>query len=124
MKQQGNRGIPTALRHRVWNEYIGLNNPIAKCRAGCGADINWQNYVCGHIQARSKGGETKLGNLRPICAKCNNSMGARNMRDFMVECGLPSDLLNVRAREDDVLKNGDGSENIVHGGYANCCIIV
>ena len=33
------------------------------------------NFEVGHNVPESKGGATDLGNLRPICGKCNRSMG-------------------------------------------------
>lgn len=41
------------------------------------------SFHCGHIIPECKGGETILSNLKPICQKCNLSMGTNNMEEFM-----------------------------------------
>jgi len=40
------------------------------------------------VIAESKGGEMKLENMRPICKKCNASMGNKNMDNFIEERGF------------------------------------
>jgi len=81
------KNISASLKASVWNKYIGEEIGIGKCFC-CGlATITKDNFDCGHIQAEIKGGGTNLGNLRPICGKCNSSMGTKNMEDFMYETG-------------------------------------
>ena len=50
--------------------------------------IEIRNFHCGHVVAESKGGQTILENLRPICGSCNSSMGTENMCDFVDRLGL------------------------------------
>ena len=59
-------------------------------------------YECGHVIAESKGGETTLENLRPICHECNRNgnggMGTQNMRDY-IESKYPQHLKAFDANE-------------------------
>ena len=40
------------------------------------------DFHCGHVIAEKYGGELNISNLKPICSKCNTSMGTENMNDF------------------------------------------
>jgi 5-methylcytosine-specific restriction endonuclease McrA len=69
--------IPKALREQVWLRNMG---PVfeAKCKVvWCANKINVFDYQCGHNVPESKGGKTNLGNLIPICSRCNISMGSQ-----------------------------------------------
>jgi len=46
------------------------------------------DFHCGHVIAEAKGGETVIENLRPICKKCNLSMGTDNLNDFRKRYGF------------------------------------
>lgn len=35
-----------------------------------------------HVIAEANGGATVLENLKPICTRCNSSMGTTNMMEF------------------------------------------
>lgn len=82
------RAIPKALKRLVWNTYIGSSVGSAKCHCCKMTDIFQIEFHCGHVKAESKGGETSVENLRPICAQCNLSMGSRDMNEFMSACGF------------------------------------
>jgi len=76
-KQYRKDNIPKALRENVWIQYLGKRYE-AKCYVSwCRNTINVFNFHVGHNKPESKGGKTKLDNLRPICARCNLSMGAK-----------------------------------------------
>jgi len=77
------KSIPSALKRLVWNKWIGEEIGKFKCLCCNVTDINQMSFNCGHIIAESKGGETILSNLKPICQNCNSSMGSQNMDDFM-----------------------------------------
>jgi 5-methylcytosine-specific restriction endonuclease McrA len=67
--------IPKALREQVW---LVHNGPVfeTKCNVTwCMNKINVFDYQCGHNIPESKGGQTNIGNLLPICGRCNISMG-------------------------------------------------
>ena len=67
--------IPKAVREQVWITKIGRKFQ-AKCKVTwCTNTINVFDFQCGHNIPESKGGKTELGNLIPICGRCNNSMG-------------------------------------------------
>lgn len=73
MKQK----IPLALREQVWLLHLGDRLFKHKCMVSwCENIITPFTFEVGHNIPESKGGSTDLNNLRPICAKCNRSMGS------------------------------------------------
>ena len=67
--------IPKALREQVWRTY-NENRYEAKCAVSwCTNKITVFNFEVGHNIPESKGGDLQLHNLRPICSRCNSSMG-------------------------------------------------
>jgi 5-methylcytosine-specific restriction endonuclease McrA len=67
--------IPKALKEQVWIKYNG-NKFEAKCSVDwCTNIISPFTFETGHNIPESKGGATEIFNLRPICSKCNKSMG-------------------------------------------------
>ena len=89
-----NINLPASVRMAVWNKYIGNTISISKCAVGCGESISMNNFECGHVKARANGGDDKITNLRPICSKCNKSMGTTDMNDFINTYGLNADINN------------------------------
>jgi hypothetical protein len=79
--------IGKAQRHLVWDHYIGTAIGTTKCVCCNINDIKMTQFECGHVEARAKGGEDTLENLRPICQTCNREMKTKNMRDYMIEMG-------------------------------------
>jgi 5-methylcytosine-specific restriction endonuclease McrA len=75
--------ISATLKRLVWNMNIGETIGKSKCVCCKTTDITQLSFHCGHIIPESKGGETVVSNLRPICQNCNSSMGTINMNDFM-----------------------------------------
>jgi hypothetical protein len=75
--------IHEALKTSVWNKYVGANKGTAPCYACKQTQISQREFDTGHVIAEINGGETNLTNLRPICRKCNLSMGAQNMDAFI-----------------------------------------
>lgn len=82
IKKYKKEKIPSTLRALVWNTYIGEGEGRGSCYACEKEKLNPFEFECGHIIAESKGGETNLDNLRPVCTKCNRSIGSQNMDDF------------------------------------------
>ena len=69
--------IPKALREQVWLKCIGERFD-SKCKVvWCKNRINVFDFQCGHNIPESKGGQTTLDNLLPICSRCNISMGSQ-----------------------------------------------
>jgi 5-methylcytosine-specific restriction endonuclease McrA len=70
------RQVNKTLKRRVWNKCID-----SKCLI-CKETITEKTFEAGHIIARTKGGQTELDNLIPICFHCNRSMGTRNAYEY------------------------------------------
>lgn len=69
--------IPRALREQVWIQNIG-NHFEHKCLVTwCQNTMNVFDYHVGHNIPESHGGATNIKNLKPICARCNLSMGSQ-----------------------------------------------
>ena len=67
--------IPKAIREEVWRTY-NQQHYEAKCYVTwCTNKITVFNYEVGHNIPESKGGSLAIKNLRPICSRCNSSMG-------------------------------------------------
>uniref|UniRef100_A0A6C0EA71 HNH domain-containing protein n=1 Tax=viral metagenome TaxID=1070528 RepID=A0A6C0EA71_9ZZZZ len=78
--------IPAIKRMQVWDYYIGLDIGRTQCHCCKINPITQFEFHCGHIMSEAKGGDLSIQNLRPICGKCNRSMGTQNMADFMKKC--------------------------------------
>jgi 5-methylcytosine-specific restriction endonuclease McrA len=71
------RKIPRALREQVWIQNIGQHFEH-KCLVNwCQNKITAFDFHVGHNIPESKGGKTSIENLKPICARCNLSMGSK-----------------------------------------------
>lgn len=75
------RKIPKGVRDDVWARYIGKDKVEGKCYV-CKKPIRITNFEVGHNKAVSKGGSNRITNLRPICRKCNLSMGTMSIEDY------------------------------------------
>ncbi|MDE2095886.1 MAG: HNH endonuclease [Patescibacteria group bacterium] len=51
-------------------------------------EITRDNWECGHIVSVKNGGSDAVDNLRPVCKKCNGSMGEENMFEFAYRNGF------------------------------------
>jgi len=67
--------IPKALREQVWITNFGKIFEHRCYIKWCTNKINVFDYHVGHNIPESKGGKMCLENLKPICARCNQSMG-------------------------------------------------
>ena len=68
--------IPGALREQVWLLWCGDKHFKRKCLVTwCENMMTPFAFEVGHNIPESKGGTLNIDNLRPICAKCNRSMG-------------------------------------------------
>jgi len=69
--------IPRALREQVWIHTAKTQFSI-KCPVHwCNNKITVFDFHVGHNIPEAKGGTLALQNLKPICARCNLSMGSR-----------------------------------------------
>jgi hypothetical protein len=90
IKQQNKKIInklPKIKKQEIWSTYIGLDIGKRKCLCCNLNDITQFEFHSAHIIPKSKGGNSTIENLRPICSLCNLSMGDKNMIDFMEENG-------------------------------------
>ena len=67
--------IPKALREQVWLETFGKIYEHSCHIEWCSNIINVFDFHVGHDIPESKGGTLTIDNLKPICARCNLSMG-------------------------------------------------
>jgi 5-methylcytosine-specific restriction endonuclease McrA len=75
--QKKKAAIPKALREQVWIQNIG-NQFEHKCLVNwCQNNMNVFDFHVGHNIPESQGGATNIKNLKPICARCNLSMGSQ-----------------------------------------------
>jgi hypothetical protein len=75
--------ISPVVRYTVWNTYCGRENNISKCLCCDATEIIATSFHCGHVQAENNGGKITIDNLRPICKKCNSSVGTTNMLEYI-----------------------------------------
>jgi 5-methylcytosine-specific restriction endonuclease McrA len=93
--------IPLALREQVWLFYCGERFKRKCLVAWCENIMTVFNFESGHNVPESKGGATQLSNLRPICSKCNKSMGDRYTIDEFSKLSRPRSWLRcIRADAD------------------------
>ena len=76
-KRYRKKKISAALREQVWLHNIGKKFETKCYVSWCLNKITVNDFHCGHDIPESKGGETNLANLYPICSRCNTSMGDR-----------------------------------------------
>lgn len=74
-KNYKKKQIPKAIREQVWIKYIGKVYQNKCTISWCTNTIDVFNFQAGHNIPESKGGDISLNNLRPICGRCNLSMG-------------------------------------------------
>ena len=68
--------IPKALREQVWLTYAGRRYETKCVVRWCQNIMTVFDFHVGHDIPESKGGATDITNLRPICSRCNLSMGS------------------------------------------------
>lgn len=88
--------ITATMKYQMWEAYAsGFRDKYSvPCAAGCGQPITPFTYHVGHVISKERFdaeatpeqkllGPNAISNLKPICAKCNLSMGEHNMIEFM-----------------------------------------
>lgn len=88
--------IPKALREQVWLHYIGKKFNTTCYVKWCKNEINVFDYHTGHDIPESKGGAMVLENLRPICSRCNLSMGNTYTIQEWMKLGDPDKIKKKR----------------------------
>jgi len=69
--------VPKALREQVWINYAGRIFERKCLVPWCQNIMTVFDFHVGHDVPESRGGATDLTNLRPICSRCNLSMGSQ-----------------------------------------------
>jgi hypothetical protein len=87
--------ISKKLREEVWLKHFGKTFS-AKCPVQwCTREISVFSFEAGHNIPESKGGNTTIDNLIPICGDCNRSMGDRFTIDEFSKQYASSTVINV-----------------------------
>ena len=66
--------IPKALREQVWLSHVGPKFSALCPTSWCKNRITVFDFQVGHNIPESKGGNTTIDNLIPVCSRCNLSM--------------------------------------------------
>jgi 5-methylcytosine-specific restriction endonuclease McrA len=69
------KAIPKALREQVWLTSCGKVYDHSCYVRWCQNTVTVFDYHVGHDIPHSQGGPMELPNLKPICSRCNSSMG-------------------------------------------------
>lgn len=77
--------IPSSIKPQIWETYISKKDRIGKCFCCRTKDIYSDDYEAGHVISDKDGGKWEIKNLRPVCSKCNKSMGKENMYKFICD---------------------------------------
>lgn len=85
------KSIPKVIKTLSWNTHIGENIGKTKCLCCRVTDITQSTFHAGHVISENNGGKATVDNIKPICQPCNNSMGTKNMNDFIKDHGLDKD---------------------------------
>jgi len=76
-KTKAKANIPKALREQVWIKHIGHQYEHKCLIDWCQNTISVFDFHVGHNIPESHGGKTDITNLKPICSRCNLSMGSQ-----------------------------------------------
>lgn len=74
-KMYKKKSIPKAIREQVWLQTFGKLYEKECYIHWCKNIITVFDFHVGHDIPESKGGTLDIDNLKPICARCNQSMG-------------------------------------------------
>ena len=76
-KNKTKANSPKALREQVWLKNIGHQYEHKCLIDWCQNTISVFDFHVGHNIPESHGGKTDITNLKPICSRCNLSMGSQ-----------------------------------------------
>lgn len=88
------KAISKRMREMIWDHYIGRHQGESQCLCCRRNVISQLNFEVGHVVSVSRGGETVLDNLLPICGPCNKSMGSKSMSEFAEAHQFPSSTMH------------------------------
>lgn len=85
---RNNDSMTDAVRTTVWDSYFpNVRTALCPCCqkmviSESAARFSYQTFDAGHIFPRSRGGTLDLGNLIPVCKKCNTDMGTQHLYSY------------------------------------------
>jgi 5-methylcytosine-specific restriction endonuclease McrA len=82
--------IPKALREQVWLKYIGSKFESKCLIPWCENRMTTFDFHVAHNVPESSGGKLDITNLRPLCSRCNLSMGNKYTISQWAKIGAPS----------------------------------
>lgn len=86
--------IPKALREQVWLQYIGTNFESKCIIKWCKNRMTVFDFHVAHNIPESSGGKTDITNLRPLCSRCNLSMGNKYTINQWASLGIQQENLD------------------------------
>jgi 5-methylcytosine-specific restriction endonuclease McrA len=123
IKKYRKANIPKALREQVWLETFGKVYEHSCHIEWCSNIINVFDFHVGHDIPESKGGTLTIDNLKPICARCNLSMGDNytigEWQNFKQNTGnvIPNTESNIDINKKD--NDDKNKEKIIPPKYRN-----
>ncbi|MDD1667443.1 MAG: hypothetical protein LUO96_03145 [Methanomicrobiales archaeon] len=70
--------ITPETRAKVWKKRFGFRS-TGTCVCCHQSTIHREDFTCGQRRAYASGGGTDVSNLEPICARCKEKMGTRDL---------------------------------------------
>ena len=71
------KSLPASIKQNIWIKFCGTSFNHKCYITWCTTEITTFSFEVGHNIPHSLGGSIDIDNLRPICSKCNKSMGNR-----------------------------------------------
>ena len=121
IKKYRKANIPKALREQVWLETFGKIYEHSCHIEWCSNIINVFDFHVGHDIPESKGGTLTIDNLKPICARCNLSMGDNYTISEWQNFKQKADDVKQKteSNKDDNGKDNNDKEKIIPPKYRN-----
>ena len=119
--------INASVKYNIWLKYCG-DKFTTKCTiTWCNTEITPFTFEVGHNIPHSFGGTIELDNLRPICSKCNKSMGNRfTITEWNMKYIDNNNIVNNDVNDIDnnnIVNNGIVNNGIVNNGIVNNNIV-
>jgi hypothetical protein len=122
IKKYRKANIPKALREQVWLETFGKIYEHSCHIEWCSNIINVFDFHVGHDIPESKGGTLTIDNLKPICARCNLSMGDNYTICEWQNFKPKADCVKQKTesnKDDNEKENNNDKEKIIPPKYRN-----